>query len=453
MHTTNQWGITPSDFLTREGRALYDVIQGYYNNFATSGSVIGQYALQQSFPNFPLYDDPSMTTEALCYEVRKVRLTVEFKQRTQKALEKADYDIGGAINALHAHALELQTIGFSKQTDVPFDESFSRTMRKMEMIEQGIDTSCGKWPWSPLQDATGGLQPDDFAIIYGRPKNMKTWVMAFLVAWFHDMGKRVLIYTKEMTADNIWQRAGACLAQVRYNEFRVAPWMLTWIEKQSLYAVERLLHYAQLEQAAICLSAKDATEGGDTVPWLQAKVELYKPDVVFVDGMYLMSDVKGNKKSNEKVGSISNDLRAMNLRTGIPVIATIQANREAAKNQEANLDELAFSDRVGQDATLLMRAINEKNSPTVALVMGGATREYQLDGFRIFGVPATNFDYHSEITDKEIEKAKEQDTSGNESGNSKNTPKQKEDGSRKKLKGVSEKEASKTVMKQLDAAL
>ena len=50
--------------------------------------------------------------------------------------------------------------------------------------------------------------------------------------------------------------------------------------------------------------------------------------------------------------------------------------------------------------------------------MSGASREFHLNGFRIFGVPAKNFGDAGEISDKEIEKAKEQDTTSEE-GNKK----------------------------------
>lgn len=446
FNRTIQWGITDSDFLTLEGQALFRNIAGYYQRPETAGSVLGPRAVQCMFPNFVLCDDPSMTVEALCYEVRRARLNIEYKLRVQAALNLVDENPMEAINQTQMAMTDLQNLGYSKQTDVYFNESFSRTVRKMEAIEQGVDLSCGRWPWPPLQTVTGGLQPADFVVLYGRPKNMKTWVLAFLIAWFYDAGKRMIIYTKEMTADNIFQRAGACLSQVRYHEFRVAPWDLSQEEKQSIYAIEKMLHRSQMGQTVICLSGKDAAEGGDTVPWLRSKIELYKPDVVFVDGMYLMSDVKKNRKPNEKVGSISNDLRRVTLDTNIPIIATIQANREAAKNQEANLDEIGFSDRVGQDATLLMRAINERNQPTIALIMGGASREFQLNGFRIYGVPAINFNYYGGITDKEIEKAKEGDVA-DESGDSKHTPKAAKRG------GVGEGRASAGVIRKMDKLL
>jgi len=811
LSTPLQWGVTPDDFLTNEGRALFSSLQGYFAQRGTSGAVLGPQAVQQMFPNFQLCDDASMTTEALCVEVRKQRLTIDLKARCQSALDICEHDPMAAINMMQTGMLDLQNVGFSSQTDVHFHNAFDRVVQRYHLLKQGVDLSCGSWPWAPLQKATMGLQPDDYVVIYGRPKcipvgteiltrtgefkpveqalhvmgmnkdqklnwhrvghktdtvkkevvrlltrsgysadvgddhpilrpnlsyskagelqvgdyigvarnipwqagklgcdnyyemlglltgdgkytrselqftnhdkglisrlsklvsaygcylkgnrkghyrvvrlnkaikgnivlnylldegmwgktspnktapktlftksqkciaaylggllaadggvhkssvrwntsslvlarqvkhlllrlgivgvlgkvttnigtsaytinvysqeqhvtalaklgtyissahkldklieicgktknrkrqddsiprtaelesaillafekhggwtgqlrgfsrdklfrrsgkisrlllrklasnlnapellkwsdsdirweritqleqlgekdcidigvddvhnflvgdivtsnSMKTWVLAYLIAWFYETGKRMVIYTKEMTADNIFQRTGACLASLPYHELRMAE--LSYEEESSMLAIQKMLHDAQVNQTVVCLSAQDAAEGGDTVPWLRSKLDKYKPDVCFIDGMYLMSDTKNARKDNERVRNISRDVRQMVLDTKVPVIATVQANRQAAGNSEANLDEVAFSDAIGQDATLLVRAINEKDKPTIALVTGGSAREFHLPGFRIYGQPATNFDYAGELSDEDIKEAKEND--------------------------------------------
>lgn len=416
LNTAVQWGITEADFLTPEGKAYWRTLWGYYSAAETTGAILGAYSFQEKFPNFQLFDEPTMTTESLCVEVRKQRLSVDFRSVAQATLELADYDPLQAISQMQTAMTDLQNIGMSKATDVHFYEGFARGVHRMELIEQGFDLSCGKWPWEPLQEATLGVQPDDYVVFYGRPKSMKTWVLAFLIAWFFESRKRILIYTKEMTPDNIFFRAGACLARVRYQAFRGAN--LTWEEKQAIYAVQRMLYLSRLNQSVVCLSGADATEGGDNVPWLRAKVEQYKPDIVFIDGMYLMSDSKGAKKDHERVRNISRAIRQMNLDTRVPVISTLQANRAAAKNQEANLDEIAFSDSIGMDATILARTINEKDKPTIAIIMGGS-REFKLHGFRIYGVPAVNFEYEGEISMGEILDAKEKDDAPEDTSKSK----------------------------------
>src|SRR3972149_752802 len=81
------WGINRDDFLTNEGRALFSSIEGYFSMPEHSGAVLGPYAIQRMFPNFAPCDDLSMTTEALCSEVRKQRLTIGFRAQCQTALE------------------------------------------------------------------------------------------------------------------------------------------------------------------------------------------------------------------------------------------------------------------------------------------------------------------------------------------------------------------------------
>ncbi len=407
-----QWGITTDDFLTNEGRALWETLVGYHQMPQTAGSVLGPNAVQRVFPNFQLCDDPSMTIEALCLEVRQQRLVIAYRATLERDLQLVEVDPIGTINRTQMAMLDLQNVGLSQHTDVHFHDSFARSIQRMELIEQGVDLSCGRFPWDPLQHATGGLQHDDYIVIYGRPKSMKSWVISYLLSHFYEQQKRMLIYTKEMTADNIFARAGACLASIRYQEFRRGK--LSYDEKSSLYMTKRMLDMARHNQTVVCLSGKDTTDGGDTVPWLRSKIETYKPDVVFVDGMYLMTDAKGAKKDNVRVMNISRALRDTVLQTKVPIIATIQANRNAAKNQDANTDEVAFSDSLSQDCTMLLRAINEKNSPTIALVMSGVSREFALNGFRIYGVPALNFEYYGPLSDKDIEKAKSADAVSDE---------------------------------------
>jgi replicative DNA helicase len=442
-----QWGIGYEDFQTSEGRALFNHLLSYFQMPDTSGAVLGPSALQQMYPTFPLVEDPSMTTDALCVQVRKNRFRTELRMLMQGAEQLIEMEPAQALNLISSKASYLQQLGTTRKMDVHAVDAMQRIMNRYDKTERGIDLSICPWPWEPLQEATGGLEPEDFVIIYGRPKSMKSWVLAYLISWAFDEGKKALIYTKEMTPDNIIQRVVASMAGVRYHEFRRGR--LSPLEKSSIFEIWHWLHHMRETQSIVCLSGKDAGEGGDTVPWLRSKIEQYEPDIIFIDGLYLMSNARSGRKSqkdNERVRDISRDLRQVILDTGRPIIATLQANREAAKNQDANLDEIAFSDAIGQDATLAMRVINEKHQSTLALVVGGS-REFYLDGFRIYGVPATNFDYAGPLTAVEVQKAKDSDVgdaeaqkkAGRKSARKKNeepTPEQRGTASREVVLGM-----------------
>jgi hypothetical protein len=401
------WGITSEDFLTLEGRAMFNHILGYYSMPDTSGSVIGPQLMAISYPTFVPCDDPGMTTDALCSEVRKQRFAIEGVNKLADIRAMFDTDPMAAIGMMQSEAAQMLRIGLGKDTDMSLGTAFDKELVRYEQLESGIDLSCGPWPWHIMNEATGGFQPDDYIVIYGRPKSFKSWVLSFIISWTFNQGKRSIIYTKEMTPENIFRRVIACIAQLNYDGLRMGRLMPQ--EKSALYAAREYMRALQASNNVYCLSGKDAPAGGDTVPWLRAKAEKFQPDYIFVDGMYLMSDVRKSRKENERVKSISRDLSDLRLDLKIPIIVTIQANRDAAKNQDANLDEIAFSDALSQDATCIMRVINEKKTPTAMLVLGGA-REYALNGFRIHAVPAYEFGFHSELREKEIEKAKREDS-------------------------------------------
>jgi hypothetical protein len=183
-------------------------------------------------------------------------------------------------------------------------------------------------------------------------------------------------------------------------------------EEEALAQLSALMKLPEFADRVIVLSGSDAA-GNDSVMWLRAKVELYKPDFVAIDGLHLMHDARKATKREERISNISRDVRAMVLQTKIPVLATVQANRAASKNQDANLDEIAYSDALGQDATAVIRTIKDKSTPekpesTVSLVVGALRNGVPAD-FRIYAEPATNFSFHSVLSAMDAENAKTQD--------------------------------------------
>ena len=406
------WGIGDQDFRTNEGKSVWRYLAGYYANPNTRGAVLGPQAFRAVFPQFPIYDDPSMTIEALCFEVRRSHIIAEAREAVLALTENIEVDPAGAIAVLHSHMQTLLALGDTKNHDVTFTDAMTKLLTKYEKVKNNLYAFAKMpWPWDVMNEVTGGIQEDDFIVLYGRPKSMKTWVLVVLLAWAFVNEKTVLVYTKEMTPENIYQRVAATIAQLPYQELRNGKLMPH--DEMTLMSLARMTQDKFLKANLICLDGREAGAGGDTVPWIQSKVEKYKPDIVFIDGMYLLSDTTNGKKGPTadwlRVTNISRAVRSMILHTRTPVIATMQANRGAAKHADGNLDEIAYADAVAQDATIAMRIINEKLMNTIACVMAGS-REFRLHGFRINGKPATDFSFHSVMTEDEIREAEKSDT-------------------------------------------
>lgn len=412
FNTTIEWGITQDDFLTQEGSGIFSHVAGYHRTIESKGSIPGKYVFREQYPHFELCDDDSMTTEALCAEVRKRRLTKEVKQQAQEAIENAELDPIAAASLLHSSCTRTIELGMSKKTDIGFGSALKEIISDYNLNEEGLYPVKATWPWPTLQAVTGGVQEDDYVVLYGRPKSMKSWVLSALIAHFFMMSKKVLIYTKEMTPKNIFKRIASCCAKIPYQEFRRGA--LSPEDKAKFIDFANFLKSMHNTDDIMCLSGKDVRRGGDTVAWLHSKAEKFKPDIICIDGMYLMSDDSGKKVQDHlRVMNISRDISALRLELKVPVIATMQANRKAASHSKAELDEIAYSDAIGQDATIAARVINEKGKPTIALVLGGS-REFELHGLRIGGIPSTDFEEKEQMTEKDIMKAKENDAKGDE---------------------------------------
>lgn len=412
------WGITKEDMLTAEQRSMFDMLIGYRTEY---GAVLGPNLLQAKFPTFELVDDGlQVTTEALCAEARRARLTRDAKAAGAALVEQADIDPIKALAEHQARVSGLVHLGMSQKTDVHFADALGEIEHDYDLQEKGLLEPSLYWPWDLMNEMTGGISDEEYIILYGRPKSMKTWVLCHMIAHAFLTGKKILVYTKEMTPKNIYKRVAACISTLPYQELRTAK--LSSLQR----AVLRELHLQAIElklyQTFVCLSGKDVHAGGDTMAWVRSKVDKYKPDVLFIDGLYLMSDDSGRKnmKTNERVEGISRAARQLVLDTHVPLIATMQANRKAAGHQNAELDEVALSDAASQDATLLARIINEKREhpaygQTIAFLIAGS-REFKLHGFRIGGTPATDFTFKEIMTEKDIESAQADDARHEEPG-------------------------------------
>lgn len=390
--------------LCSETKVMLERMLSYYHMPETQGAVWGPMALQNLFPNFPRYDDPSMTTDALCREVRTKRIEAQGTSIVRRFEEMRSVNPMEAVAYLQKASTDLHNDCAPKKVDIHFADAFSRVVQAYERVNQGERLCRATWPWPPIQEKTLGIKPSDYIIFYGRPKSMKSWILCYMIAWSISEGRRILIYTKEMPADEVFERVGCCLAGVDYERFTTGA--LYPEEYRNICNIREMIRAQREERTVVCLSGQDVRHK-DTVMWLEAKVEKYRPDIIYVDGMYLMTPMVKSRHRHERVADISQDMRQLVLSKQTPVIATVQANRKAAENEDANTEEVAFSDSLGQDATMLIRVVNEhkRGENTLALVMGGTTRRFKLDGFRIKGMPAYDFSYFGELSAGDAEKA------------------------------------------------
>lgn len=401
------WGIRAEDFGMGLTRSTFERLVSLYLSPNTMGTVINREAFEKSYPQFKIANTQGLTTDMLCWSVRAEYMRRQGVEIGTKFNEMLETSPGDAMTYAYAQAKTLVELGTAKKVDVDLTGALKRLVRDIEEPEQQTRM---RWPWPSIDEKTGGIQESDYIIFYGRPKNLKTWQLICVLAQAFNESKPALAFTKEMTVLQFTRRFAACILHIDYD--RIVKRKLGESEKRD---IKELLEFVQ-DPGQNLINFLDASElipGQDTVSWLQAKIDKYEPAICFVDGLHLLSQEPGVREQADhmRVRYISRQMRQTCLSKKIPIVATVQANRKAAAHSDGNLDEIAYSDAIGQDATLAIRTIKEKHQETVAMVVAGA-REMDFHGFRTHRKVAEDLSEHSVLTDDDMRELEQFEAKG-----------------------------------------
>lgn len=411
-----EFGITPDDFTTSEAQAIYRRLMTVYQHAESSGTVLGPTMAAKEFPNLPWAQvDEHVTLEYLFHEVRRGRLLAFMSSSIVTAAKLLEQrDLHAAIAQIQMCLDTVRRVETTRNHDTDGIKGLAEAEATYDKRKSGEDNGVMAWPWYELTKQAGPLRSDDYIIYYGRPKTMKSWLLLYQAAdavLFQDIP--IVIYTKEMTVQNVYMRLASIISMVPYGSLRLGQ-LTPYYEKQFREGMEHIRGILQQHKDRLwVLSGKDMG-GKDTISWFRSKVERYKPKAAFIDGMYLMSPENTKLvKTNERLENVSRAARQMVLELNVPLICTLQANRQAAKHDKGEMDEIAMSDAFSQDCTAAIRTIRDKAKQpdgrgTVSLVVAGS-REWDLEGLRVYAEPATDFSFCQYLSDKEVAKAKSQD--------------------------------------------
>jgi replicative DNA helicase len=181
----------------------------------------------------------------------------------------------------------------------------------------------------------------------GIPKSFKSATALAMAIRIHGQAKRPLFVGFEMS--NIEQTdrtlsliSGVSLTKIMNGTF--SPKERKQIDKA---------HKAMLGMRSLLFSS-DITSG-TTVSGLQAKIQELEPDVVIVDGAYMMQseDERFEPGSAQAITSVSRGLKRLAQSSKIPIVVTTQASQTRSKGG-LHMGSAMYSQSWAQDADILL---------------------------------------------------------------------------------------------------
>lgn len=200
---------------------------------------------------------------------------------------------------------------------------------------------------SVLDEATGGINDGDLVYVVGRPQDGKTTFLLHLIArWFWE-GKTILVISNEIPWRDMLFKIDSILAGIPVGERRSGK----FTDESRLKL--KLLQYLTKNVSNKIIMPRHPVRTSIEV---QNLMRLYKPDVVCIDGAYLMSNNPAPESLGDwkELAAVSRDLKQMANLLETPIIGVVQANRGAAETDKVAGHNIAGTDAFFQDPDIVI---------------------------------------------------------------------------------------------------
>jgi KaiC/GvpD/RAD55 family RecA-like ATPase len=335
-------GIKDDWIMDDDLRRVWKFIRDHYANYREVPTAI---AVNDNFPNFKTL----LVEDSLDYLIDKM---VEFRRRTitrngvETVIEKLN------INDHEAALLEMsKAISMVNEQGVVGTNHIDVTKNPDQFWEDyenilnhkllGIPTGFEK-----IDEATAGLQGGQLITLIAPPKTGKSQIALRIAANVHAAGMTPMFQSFEMNNHEQTQRFLAMSANLSSTRFRLG--------KLQSAEEDRLLKLVDDLKEQHPFHFVDAVNGL-TIDSLVAKAEQLKPDILFVDGVYLMLDqVTGEANTPQALTNITRGLKRVAQKLNIPVVITTQTLLWKMKGGKVSADSIGYSSSFFQDSDVIL---------------------------------------------------------------------------------------------------
>jgi replicative DNA helicase len=264
-------------------------------------------------------------------------------------------DTYGSIDAISSQLAQIKrTSAISKSlTDKDAMRRLALMKSRKEALGKGlmIGTPTGI---SAFDRVSFGWQPGNFALIVGRPKVGKSWLLQYMGCIAYKAGKRVLYISPEMNTDEVDLRFDTLMGRLEgYNFLN---------DKLTTGDIDLVKYQQWLDK----LSKRsdwitfDSNNGSTfTIASIAALVDEYNPDVLLVDGIILLNGP--GKTDWERVKTLAYDIKNLTQAKKIITLGATQASRDAGEDMPGPT-QTAYSDGLIQaaDVGIMMMRDSER---------------------------------------------------------------------------------------------
>lgn len=316
------------------------------NHFNKYGKVPDKATFLDKFNDFNLIE-VTETDKYLLDTLYEEHLYYKSVEVVQKVAELLKTNANDAVEYLHSQLPNLKIATSSEGTDIikQADERYQTYLEKMN----------AKNPWyittgfEELDDILNGwAKGEELVVLFARTGQGKSWVLAKTLTHAWQIGNRVGYISPEMSPTKIGYRFDTLLKNFSNRN-------LVWGKEEPDY--EQYINDLKTKENPFIVATPLDFEKKVTVTKLKHFCQTNKLDILGIDGITYLTDERYKKGDNKTISltNISEDLMALSIELGIPILVVVQSNRGGVKDADSEgtpeLENIRDSDGIAQNAT------------------------------------------------------------------------------------------------------
>lgn len=337
-------GVKDSWFSDPDTKRVWIFAREHFFKYAECPSIE---VITANFPSFSPYnseDKIDYLVDAVITERRKA-LTINMMDGAIRSLEK-EKDHESALRILQSGLVSLEEEGLSKTHDLNLIDDPVKRWEEYEFRKNNPGLLGVSTGFPTMDKTTGGLQPGQLIVIVAPPKTGKSTLALQMAQNVHAYDKAVMFQSFEMSNHEQQSRYDAMRARISHT--RLMNGVLT-SEEENRYLAKLNSMKSMRKPFWLVDSAS-----GSTVSGIASKIQVLHPEVVFIDGTYLMIDEQTNESNTSlSLTNITRSLKRMAQSFKIPVVITTQVLNWKMRKGQVTADAIGYSSSFHQDADVI----------------------------------------------------------------------------------------------------
>lgn len=337
-------GARDSWFVSEDDKRVWVFLRTHFSKYGECPSLE---VIQENFPTFVVQDvkdSIDYLLDDLIARRRKVATSSMLREAIEKIEKEQDHE--AALLALQSGILRIEQSGLSQTSDVNLIKTTNERWEEYVALKSNPGLLGYPTGFPTIDSVTNGLQNGQLLVLAAPPKTGKSTLLMQIAHNVHKSGAVPLFQSFEMSNSEQYKRYDAMRAHISHQ--RLITGSLT-DEEEARFR----LSLDDMSQERHNFWLVDAVNGA-TVSAIASKVQTLQPDIIFIDGVYLMIDEQsGESNTPIAITNITRSLKRMAQRFDKPVFISTQSLTWKMRKGKVTSDSIGYSSSFFQDADVL----------------------------------------------------------------------------------------------------